>query len=331
VSLLEVEGLRIELPVQGKLLPVLSDITLSLAAGETLGLVGESGSGKSMTVRAIDRLLPTGARSHGAIRFEDRDVLKLDGGALRTYRARDVAMIFQDARAAINPVRTIGDYMTEAMRSLGVDSADASQRAITLLDQVGIPDGERRLRQRPYQLSGGLLQRVMIATAMATHPKLLLADEPTTSLDVTTQADVLATLNDLRREQNLAMIFISHDLELASAICDRTAVLYAGEVVELQSSRALHETPLHPYTVGLLGARPSIRSSAHRLKAIHGHPVSAFEAPAGCTFAPRCPHVIDKCVTARPPLIPLGAGQVRCVRAHELSANRMGQNARVGT
>jgi oligopeptide/dipeptide ABC transporter ATP-binding protein len=190
---------------------------------------------------------------------------------------------------------------------------------VELLGDVGIEDGERRLRQYPHELSGGLLQRVMIATALLTRPRLLLADEPTTALDVTTQAEVMAILDGLRREYHLAMLFITHDLDLAAAVCDRTAVMYAGQIVEVSSSARLHDDPLHPYTAALGAARPSVDSTADRLVAIPGRPLSAFEAPAdACAFASRCPFVQDPCVEARPSLLELDAGLSRCVRADVL-------------
>ncbi len=210
--------------------------------------------------------------------------------------------------------------MTEALRTnAGVATDEAERRAVELLDAVGIQDGRRRLRQYPHELSGGLLQRVMIATALLTEPRLLLADEPTTALDVTTQAEVMAILDDLRREFNLAMLFITHDLELAAAVCDRTVVMYAGEIAEVRASSLLHGDPLHPYTAALAAARPDIDSTAHRLVAIPGRPLSAFEAPSeACAFAPRCPHAVERCSQGRPALVELDGGLSRCVRAHEL-------------
>ncbi|MGE5227280.1 MAG: ABC transporter ATP-binding protein [Planctomycetaceae bacterium] len=319
VPLLEVEDLVVRLPVEGELRTVLHGVSLAIRPGEALGLVGESGSGKSMTARAIDRLLPPGAVVDGALRYDGADLSVFAGGDLRRYRA-EVAMIFQDPRAHINPVRRIGDFMTEALRTnAGVATAEAERRAVELLDAVGIEDGRRRLRQYPHELSGGLLQRVMIATALLTEPRLLLADEPTTALDVTTQAEVMAILDDLRREFNLALLFITHDLELAAAVCDRTVVMYAGEIVEVRASTLLHEDPLHPYTAALAAARPDIDSTAHRLVAIPGRPLSAFEAPAdACAFAPRCPHAAAVCTAAHPSVVELDGGLSRCVRAPEL-------------
>jgi oligopeptide/dipeptide ABC transporter ATP-binding protein len=317
--LLEVAGLTVHLDVGGEQRTVLHDVSLSVRPGEALGLVGESGSGKSMTARAIDRLLPRGAEVDGAIRFDGEEVGALSGAPLRRYRGQ-VAMIFQDPRAHVNPVRRIGDFMTEALRTnLGVGSAEAYRRAAEMLAQVGIDHGEKRLQQYPHELSGGMLQRVMIATCLLTEPRLLLADEPTTALDVTTQAEVMAILDELRRESGLAMLFITHDLELAAAICDRTAVMYAGRIVEVRDSALLHSDPLHPYTAALSAARPDIDRMTPRLQAIPGRPLSAFEAPADeCAFALRCPHAQEVCRSGVPDLIELDGGTSRCVRAREL-------------
>ena len=327
-ALLEVEDLVVDLPVEGEMRRVLHEVSLSIRAGEAVGLVGESGSGKSMTARAIDRLLPPGAAVSGAIRFDGGNVTALSGAQLRRFRG-EVAMIFQDPRAHINPVRRIGDYMTEALRTnRDVPNAEAEDRAVDLLGSVGIDDGGRRLRQYPHELSGGLLQRVMIATALLTQPRLLLADEPTTAVDVTTQAEVMAILDDLRREFRLAMLFITHNLELAAAVCDRTAVMYAGQVVEVRASSLLHDDPLHPYTAALAAARPDISATKDRLASIPGRPLSAFEAPPdACAFAPRCFHVRDACRQQRPPLIELDRGLTRCLRAEELRGHMASETA----
>jgi oligopeptide/dipeptide ABC transporter ATP-binding protein len=317
--LLEVAGLSVLLEINGAKRPVLRDVSLTVRPGEAVGLVGESGSGKTMTARAIDRLLPRGAEVTGSIRFGGEDVNELTGAGLRRYR-NQVAMIFQDPRAHTNPVRRIGDFMTEALQAnLAVPATEARRRAVDMLAQVGIDDGAKRLRQYPHQMSGGMLQRVMIAAALLTEPRLLLADEPTTALDVTTQAEVMAILDGLRREFGLAMLFITHDLDLAAAICDRTAVMYAGQIVEIRASALLHDDPLHPYTAALAAARPDVTQMAHRLRAIPGRPLSAFEAPSQeCAFAPRCPHATDVCRTEVPALARLDGGVSRCARAHEL-------------
>jgi len=326
--LLSVEDLTVELRVGDEMRTVLKNVSFSVEAGRTVGLVGESGSGKSMTVRSVNRLLPDGAKTSGSIRFEDREVLDLRGEALRSYRASDVAMIFQDARAHTNPVRRIGDFLTESLILNGrVGRKQATATASELLEAVGIHDAERRLRQHPHELSGGLLQRVMIAAAVAARPKLILADEPTTALDVTTQAEVMAILMRMQREYGMAMLFITHDLELAGSVCDETVVLYAGEVVESQRAEQLHRDPLHPYTAALVQARPDIRQRAERLSAVPGHPTTAYEAPEGCAFAPRCRFAQDRCRTGTPQLVrlgtaseagPGGTGLSRCVRAEEL-------------
>ena len=318
-ALLEIEGLTVSLPVDRLPRVVLSDVTVSIAEGEAVGLVGESGSGKSMTARAVGRILPRGAITGGRVDFDGVDVLGLEGGDLRRYRTEGVAMVFQDPRAHTNPVRRVGDFLTESMRTnLGMTSAASTARAIELLDSVGIDDPPRRMRQYPHQLSGGMLQRVMIASALAVRPRLILADEPTTALDVTTQAEVMAILDDLRREHGVALLLITHDLELASAVCDRTAVMYAGAVLQEQPSATLHDDPLHPYTAALVRARPEISSTSERLLAIPGRPLSAFEAPQGCAFAPRCSHADDACASGSLALLDVPGGRSRCRRIDEV-------------
>ncbi|MFJ3957462.1 ABC transporter ATP-binding protein [Arthrobacter sp. NPDC090010] len=318
--LLSVDSLTVKLPVAGQLRTVLKDVSFELEEGKALGLVGESGSGKSMTVRTIARLLPPGADVSGSIRFAGTEVFDLRGEALRKYRAGDVSMIFQDARAHTNPVRRIGDFLTEALRTnQKVPRKTAEARAVDLLAEVGIHDPERRLRQYPHELSGGLLQRVMIAASVAVRPRLILADEPTTALDVTTQAEVMTILKRMQSEYGMAMLFITHDLELASAVCDDTVVFYAGQLVERQSAGRLHHDPLHPYTAALAQARPEIGHRAGRLPALPGHPTTAYEAPDGCAFAPRCAFAQDACRVEVPPLLRIGEqGDSRCVRMPEL-------------
>jgi oligopeptide/dipeptide ABC transporter ATP-binding protein len=324
-ALLEIEGLTVQLPIEGQLQTVLHDVSLTISAGEAVGLVGESGSGKSMTARAVNGLLPKGAESTGFVRFDGEYLEGMNDRALRRLREQ-VAMVFQDPRVHVNPVRRIGDFMTEVLRGQrGVSKSDAERRAVDLLAEVGIPDGQRRLRQYPHELSGGLLQRVMIATSLLVEPRLLLADEPTTALDVTTQAEVMAILDELRRERGLAMLFITHDLDLAAAVCDRTVVMYAGQVMEEQPSAQLQTRPTHPYTAALVAARPEVSTNSARLTAIPGRPLSAFEAPPGCAFAPRCSWVVDDCRTARPELVDQGAGKVRCIRAADVAAAEVGR------
>jgi oligopeptide/dipeptide ABC transporter ATP-binding protein len=318
-ALLSIRNLRVDLPVEGHLRRVIHDVSLEIAPGEALGLVGESGSGKSMTARAVARILPDGAATDGEIIFDGLSVLSLGAADLRRYRRAGVAMIFQDPGAHINPVRTIGDHLTETLRLVrGVGKREARRRAGQILGEVGIDDAQRRLRQYPHELSGGMLQRVMIASVLLDEPRLILADEPTTALDVTTQSDVMAILDELRRDRGLAMLYITHDLELAAAVCERTAVMYAGTLLEVRPSGPLSLRPASPYTGALLRARPRVDVHLERLPAIAGRPRSAFEAPEGCVFADRCPHVEPACVGEDQVLRPYADGLVRCRRAEEL-------------
>jgi oligopeptide/dipeptide ABC transporter ATP-binding protein len=311
--LLEFDGLHVTLPVQGEHRTVIHRVDLTVPAGTAVGLVGESGSGKSLTARSVLRLLPPGARVGGDVRFQGSSIAAMDTAALRRLRSHEVAMIFQDPRAHINPLRTIGDFLTEGLiTTRGERRAVAEARAMDLLREVGIADAPRRLRQRPAELSGGLLQRVMIAAALLTEPRMLLADEPTTALDVTTQAEVMAIIDEARVQRGLAMLFITHDLALASAVCDTIAVMYAGSVVEQLPAARLHDGSCHPYTRALLASRPDPGAGAQPLRAIEGRPLSAFEAGPGCAFAPRCPAAQDSCATKRPLPEPTGDGRTAC-------------------
>ena len=301
--LLALRSVTTELPIRGSYYPVVNDVSLSVARGEVVGLVGESGSGKSMTARTILRLLPPGAHTRGEVWFDGLNLLAEGTRALRAIRARRAAMIFQDPRAHIDPLWTAGDHLAEGLRVHGgLGRGDARRRALELLANVGITDGERVLRAYPGELSGGMLQRVMIAGALAGDPDLLIADEPTTALDVTIQAEIVAIFDALRRERELAMLFITHDLELASAICDRVVVLYAGRIMEEQPAETLFAAPTHPYTVGLLAARPALELRSERLTVIPGRPPTPAEAPDGCPFHPRCAFAVDACQAEVPPL-----------------------------
>ncbi|MCM3657208.1 ABC transporter ATP-binding protein [Agromyces mediolanus] len=262
--LLRLDDVRATLRLRGGEQTLLNGVSLEIGAGEALGLVGESGSGKSLTTRAITRMLDPAFRVSGEILFDGVSVPRMNAQALRRYRQRDVGMIFQDPRAHVNPVHRVGDFLTEALvRDRGVDRREAERRAVELLDEVGVRNPEHRLHQYPHELSGGLLQRVMIASVLLAEPKLILADEPTTALDVTAQSDVMAILDEQRRARGLALLFITHDLELAAACCDRLAVMYAGEIVE--QGAHVYDAPTHPYTIELLGARPSIEHRVERL------------------------------------------------------------------
>lgn len=295
--------------------PVLREVSFEIAPGEAVGLVGESGAGKSMTARAVARLLSPAAQMDGSVKFQGEDVFRMSGPRLREARAQ-MGFVYQDPVAHINPVRTVGHFMTEQLRRLrGVSATEASDRAAAGLAALGVSDPRRRLGQYPRELSGGLLQRVVIAASMLTDPVLMLADEPTTALDVTTQAEVAAILDDLRRTRDMALLFITHDLDLATAICDRIAVMYAGQIIEIHPATS---TPLHPYTAALAAARPDLRASQKRLSAIAGRPASAAEVGDGCAFAPRCRHAACVCEVPKVALRLHGSGSVRCVRADEL-------------
>lgn len=308
-----------ELVIERRYRRVLQDVSLTLGRAEVVSLVGESGSGKSMTARSVMNILPPGGKSSGDISFEGRSMLTASPKEWRAFRSNQAGMIFQDPRASINPVHRIGDFLSEALvRNRGVSRKAALERASSLLAQVGIDDPERCLRQYPHEVSGGMLQRIMIASVLLVEPQLILADEPTTALDVTTQSDVIAILDDLRRQREMAMLFITHDLELAAAFSDRIAVMYAGYIVEVSTPARLHSRPRHPYTAGLLRSRPLLHQRTARLSQIAGRPLSAYEAPAGCPFQDRCPYVEPECAVEVPAPRLVGESIVRCLRAEEL-------------
>ncbi|MGP4047974.1 ABC transporter ATP-binding protein [Streptomyces sp. 2A115] len=318
--LLDIQNLTLRLPPGAAARPLLADVSLTVDRGEVVGLVGESGSGKSTTARAALRLLPDGAQATGAVLADGEDVLAMDPARLRQHRARGVSMVFQDPRSAVNPVRRIGDFLTERLvRVLGTPKREATAKAVELLDAVGLSDPERRLRQHPHELSGGMLQRVVIAAALATDPALLLADEATSALDATTQAEVLALLRRLqgdRREagDSLGMLFITHDLQLAAAYCDRVYVMYAGRIVEHRPARTLFADPRHPYTRGLLDCSPALDDDRDP-HPIPGRPPSLADAFPGCPFAPRCEQAEPDCETWTPTPVPLdGDGSAACRR-----------------
>lgn len=307
--LLSVEHLALQLAQHDQ--PLLRDVSFTLAAGESLGLVGESGSGKSLTTRAIMRLLAPTTSVRGEIRYDGTDVVAMSRRELRNWRSSDVGMIFQDPRAHINPVRTVGDFLLEGWRGRFTDRLEAERSALRLLEDVGVGDGERRMRSYPHELSGGLLQRMMIASALMRQPRLLLADEPTTALDVTTQSDVMAIIDEQRRERGLAVLFISHDIDLAAAVCDRIAVMYAGSIVEERQAQDLLDAPAHPYTLGLMGSRPTLGVRGP-LMTIPGRSISALEVSNGCSFQSRCHRFEDRCRTDEPALQAVLHGVAAC-------------------
>ena len=314
---LEIRGLTIS--ARGGAKPLVDGLDLEIASGEIVGLVGESGSGKSLTARAIVRLLPPTIDVSGSIAINGNDVLGLDREALKRLRGRTASMIFQDPRAHVDPLWRVADHLETPMRDVqGLSRSAARYRAVELLGSLGVTDPERVLGQRPGQLSGGLLQRIVIAGALAGDPSLLLADEPTTALDVTTQAEIASIIQQLGRERGLATLFITHDLDLAATLCDRVVVLYAGRVCEQAATGTIFDAPSHPYTIGLLEARPPLDGPLTRIEAIPGQPLSGAEVPSGCGFRTRCGRATDVCGEARPSLQPLGPRLVACHHAEEV-------------
>jgi len=286
------------------------DLTFEIAPGEVLGLVGESGSGKSVASLAIMGLLPPSAHVSGGIHFQNgnghsRDLTQLPGESLRKIRGSRIAMIFQEPMTALNPVMRVGDQIAEAVLAhSNVSKDEAREKSVDSLRDVAIPDPEQRARSYPHQLSGGMRQRVMIAMAIVNRPQLLIADEPTTALDVTIQAQILELLNDLRHKFGLAMLFISHDLAVVSQVADRVAVMYAGNLVELASNRDIFSAPAHPYTQGLLRAIPTLATERNRpLQTISGTVPPVTSMPPGCPFEPRCPDRVASCAESLPGLV----------------------------
>ncbi|MGL5168762.1 MAG: dipeptide ABC transporter ATP-binding protein [Afipia sp.] len=322
--LLEVRNLSVELPVGPRKLHAVRDVSFTLARGEALGIVGESGSGKSMTSLALMNLLPKNAfRTAGLLRFGDHDLLAMDKRDFaRSIAGKRMAMIFQDPMTSLNPVYTIGQQLIETMTTHGTaGERDARERAIYLLDRIGVPEARSRLAQYPHELSGGLRQRAMIATMLMNEPDLLIADEPTTALDVTVQASILRLLAELRKELGMALILVSHDLGVVSQSMDKIAVMYAGELIETGPVADVLGAPQHPYTHGLLSSIPAARRGGERLPSIPGTVPPLFALPAGCTFAARCRYAQPECHSARPPMQSAAAfHQYRCVMTANYAA-----------
>ncbi|WP_432564059.1 ABC transporter ATP-binding protein [Kineococcus sp. SYSU DK003] len=308
--LLQLEHLAVDLPGPAGPVDVLTDVTLSAGAGEIVGIAGESGSGKSMTGRALLGLLPDGARVSGRAEFDGRDLLALPARQRRAVRGGEIAMVFQDPTASLHPMLTVGTQLTEHMRRhLGLSKKAASARAAELLEEVRLPDPDAALRAFPHQFSGGMRQRIAIAAALAAEPRVLVADEPTTALDVTVQAGILHLFDRLARERGLTVLFITHDLGVLAALARRTYVFYAGRIAETGPTADLLRDSRHPYTTALLSARPEVSEDGRTvdLVPIPGIPVNAASAPAGCPFAPRCADRVDACTSAAPPLAPVPA------------------------
>ncbi|QLH70504.1 ABC transporter ATP-binding protein [Rhodopseudomonas palustris] len=320
---LSVEGLTVKFADRGGDLTAVSGLDFELAQGETLALVGESGCGKSLTALALLGLIAPPGRVEGhAIRLDGRDILGLRGEQMRRLRGNRIAMIFQEPMTALNPVLSIGEQIVEAIREHeNISYSAARERAVALLDRVRIPDPRRRFDDYPHRLSGGMRQRVVIAIALACSPSVLVADEPTTALDVTIQAQILELIDELKRETGTAVLLITHDLGVVAEHADRVLVMYAGRKVEERATRDLLRTPRHPYTSGLIAAHPRLGAGSGfraRLTEIGGMVPSLREMPLGCRFAPRCLLAIEACHVAPPPLIPVReGGSVACLRIEE--------------
>ena len=307
--LLEVDDLYVEFRTRDGVATVINGVTYHVNAGETLAVLGESGSGKSVTAQTIMGILdtPPGFVTGGQIRFHGEDMLKMDPEQRRKIRGNGIAMVFQDALSALNPVYTVGFQIGEQFRiRRGMSRRDAKQRSIEMLDQVKMPNARQRVNEYPHQFSGGMRQRAMIAMSLALDPEVLIADEPTTALDVTVQAQIMDLLADLQRERQMGMILITHDLGVVADVANRIAVMYAGRIVEEANVYDLYARPAHPYTVGLLNSIPRIDEKGQELRTIKGLPPSLLKIPSGCPFHPRCPRAQQICVDEPPALRQVG-------------------------
>ena len=318
MSLLEVKDLKTYFYTNSGVAKAVDGVTFSLDKGKTLGIVGESGCGKSVTSLSIMRLVDpaTGRNEGGSIVFDGQDLLTLPEKEMRKLRGNRISMIFQEPMTSLNPVFTIGDQISESLKlHKGLDKKAARDRAIELLELVGIPEAGKRVDEYPHQLSGGMRQRVMIAMALSGDPELLIADEPTTALDVTIQAQILQLLKDLQEKLHMSIIIITHDLGVIAEMADEVAVMYAGDIVEKAPTRALFDDPKHPYTIGLMNSIPDINDHVSRLRTLEGLVPSLYDMPSGCRFAPRCQFCCPECEAHRINLTTLPDGrQVRCRR-----------------
>ncbi len=314
MPLLEIEDLHVEFPTQGSVLRAVEGVSLTLEEGEVLGIVGESGSGKSVAMMAVMGLIAAPGRVRAKkLRFAGNDLLGISERERRRLVGKDMAMIFQEPTTSLNPCFTIGYQLVEALRLHSPLSKDsARRRAVELLEQVGIPAAASRLGEYPHQMSGGMNQRVMIAMAISCNPRLLIADEPTTALDVTIQAQILDLLRNLQSERGMALVLITHNMGVVSDMARRVAVMYAGQVMEQRPVAALFADPQHPYTEALLAALPERGPAGHRLATIPGVVPGVFDRPAGCLFAPRCAYATAHSMAVRPELREWRGGQVRC-------------------
>ncbi|MDO8185588.1 ABC transporter ATP-binding protein [Conexibacter sp. JD483] len=314
-ALLELQGLSIRLPTPAGSRAVVHEVDLAVEAGQIYGIAGESGSGKTMTMLSLLGLLPRGGTVHGRASFAGRDILSADKKARQALRGRDLSMVFQDPMTSLHPMLTVGKQLTEhARKHLGLSKGEAAARAAQMLEDVRIPDGEAALRAYPHEFSGGMRQRIAIAIALMCEPQILIADEPTTALDVTVQAGILALLDRLRREKGMAVVLITHDLGVMSSIAERISVMYAGRVIESGDARDVLKQPSHPYTRGLLGSLPQPGLGAGtELRSIPGVPASPLDPPRGCAFHPRCALAVDACKEGVPPLLRRGDHAAACI------------------
>ncbi|MBM7789793.1 ABC transporter ATP-binding protein [Tenggerimyces flavus] len=326
--LLEVKDLRTHFDSEGNDVKAVDGVSFDVERGETLSLVGESGSGKSVSGLSIMRLVPSppGRILGGQVLFDGVDLLKLDAKHMRRIRGKEIAMIFQEPMTSLNPVLSIGRQLTEVLRlHQNATRTEARKRAIELLGQVQISDPEQRLSQYPHHLSGGMRQRVMFAMALACRPKLILADEPTTALDVTIQAQILELMSELSAQAGVAMIIITHNLGVVARYAQRVNVMYAGKIVEQATTKELFANPRHPYTLGLMRSVPRLdMERTAKLEPIQGSPPDLGDLPPGCAYHPRCPFVMDRCKTETPPLVQVGTGHLSACWA----ADRLGERAK---
>jgi oligopeptide transport system ATP-binding protein len=310
--LLEVKELRTQFMTQDGIVKAVDDVSFYVMPGETLGVVGESGCGKSMTGLSIMRLIPIppGKIASGEVLLEGRDILKMSDNDVRKIRGKEIAMIFQDPMTSLNPVLTISRQLCEAIQlHLGMSKDQARARAVELLKLVGIPNAEKRLDQYPHQFSGGMRQRVMIAMALSCNPKLIIADEPTTALDVTIQAQILDLMRTLQSERDTGVIMITHSMGVVAGMADRVQVMYAGHIVETASTEEIFANPRHPYTVGLMKSIPRLDATTkEKLEPIRGLPPDLIDLPDMCPFVPRCNYAREKCEQKRPPLLEVAPG-----------------------
>ena len=312
--LLEVKNLRVEFPTRHATLVALDDVSFDIAPGEILGVVGESGAGKSLTGSAIIGLLdPPGRVASGEIRFDGRRIDNLPYDEMRKVRGRHIGAIFQDPLTSLNPLYTVGQQLVETIQThLPVGAAEARQRAVKLLEETGIQAAEQRIDQYPHQFSGGMRQRVVIALALAAEPRLIVADEPTTALDVSVQAQIISLLKRLCKDHGAAVMLVTHDMGVIAETCDRVAVMYAGRIAELGPVHDVIHSPAHPYTAGLMGSIPAMDEDRERLLQIDGAMPRLNAIPRGCAFNPRCPRVFDRCRSERPELLPAGTTRAAC-------------------